>query len=813
MGELRRMLNPKTIAFIGADDREGSAERSILDNLLSSKETRIWAVNPHKDRVLGIECRASISDVNEHINLAVITVPYNEVLRVIEECGKIGVDGALILSSCPQGSSEEERDFERKLWKVRKDYGMRLIGPGSNGIILPHVNLNATFLKADLLPGTTAFISQSGTIGSAMLYWGTYNRIGFSMFASLGSMVDVDYSDLIDFLQDDYFTKSIMLYVEHIKDAKKFISASRYFARNKPLIVLKPGRHPESTDALVAHTGFETGSDAVYDAVFRRTGMVRVRATNDFFDTAKVLVSRSLPRGPRLAVVTNSGGIGIIVCDTLAERKGQLAALSEKSMKKLDLIVPFPRQRSNPIDLSGDADVERYVQVIDVCLKDSGVDGILIINAPSFQSDPEELAKAVVGLAQKTAKPIIAVWMGGEHCREGIGVFRGANVPVYETPEDAVRAYLYMVSYRRGIEILNETPEQAPEHERGMINHLKVAVRNAVKERREALTAVETDDFLKNFGIPLFKERDCAENEADQDRVVDEWALRSFRDIDFGTVILLISMTGKRTYRSGFAVALPPLNRVLARRLMEDAEFPTADKSVAMRMEEVLISFANLIVDFPEISEAEIECVVTAQKGIYAKNATIQVDIEYRKGIAHYPHLSIMPYPSRYTTPWKIRDGRDVLLRPIRAEDEPLIREMLSSLSEETLRVRFFVVMEIDHRILMQFCNIDYDREIEIIAELKEDGVRRILGGGRLIVEPDSGSGQFAVLVHDEFQKQGLGEKLLDMTIGIAQGKGLKEIYGIVLTENEKMLKLSRKMGFKPTKLPDGITRVSLALD
>jgi acetyltransferase len=197
---------------------------------------------------------------------------------------------------------------------------------------------------------------------------------------------------------------------------------------------------------------------------------------------------------------------------------------------------------------------------------------------------------------------------------------------------------------------------------------------------------------------------------------------------------------------------------------------------------------------------------------MYAKSATIQIDKGYQKGIAQYPHLVIMPYPSRYIMPWKLRDGRDVILRPLRAEDEPLIKEMMSSLSEETLRVRFFVVMEINHRMLMQFCNIDYDREIAIVAELKDGDSKRIAGGGRLIVEPDSESGQFALLISDDFQRQGMGEKFLDITIGIAQDKGLREIYGIVLTENDKMLKLSRKMGFKSTKLPDGITRVSLEL-
>ncbi len=813
MGDLKKMLDPGTVAFIGADDREGSRERSILDNLLSSGRRRIWAVNPLKGKALNLDCVSSISDIDEHIDLAVIAAPDELLLSVAEECGKKGVEGAIIISSGPEGSPEERKGFEERIWEIREHYGMRVIGPNSNGVILPHTGLNTTFLKAEPLPGSTAFISQSGTIGNAMLYWGIYNRIGLSMFASLGSMVDVDLSDLIDLLQEDYFTKSIMLYVERIKDAKKFISASRCFARDKPIVVLKPGRYPESTEALTAHIGIKVGNDAVYEAAFRRAGIVRAKETDDFFDTAKVLVSRSLPRGPRLAVITNSGGIGIIAFDALAEQKGQLAVFSEASMEKLDQIMPRSWNRGNPLDLSGDAGVERYIQATDVCLKDDGVDGALIVYTPTSHSDPGELAKRLVESVLKIAKPVVVVWMGGQYSREGIEVFREANVPVYETPEDAVRAYLYMLKYHRGIELLYETPEEAPENEMRLTEHLRAVLHNAIREQKDALTPEECADFLRNYGIPLFMGPDQGGKAEGADRVADEWALRSLRDLDFGAAILLISMTGRIRGRSGFAVGLPPLNRVLARRLMEEAEFSAEGGSDARRMEEILINFAKLISDFPEIAEIEIECVVTAGKEVYAKHVMIQVDKDYRKGVAQYPHLVIMPYPSRYTASWKIRDGREVLLRPLRAEDEPMVKEMLSSLSEETLRVRFFVVMEITHRMLMHFCNIDYDREIAIVAELKEEGGRRIIGGCRLIVEPDSGKGQFAILIHDEFQKQGMGEKLLDAVIGVARDKGLQEIYGIVLTENDKMLKLARRMGFKSAILPDGITRVSLQLD
>ena len=813
MENLKRMFDPETIAFIGADDLEGSMERSILNNLLSSGRRKVFPVNPDKTNVLHLDCYPSISSIGENIDLAIIVAPDEMVLGLTEECGEKGVGGSIIMSAGPRTSVDEKKRFEKEIWEIRRKYGMRVIGPDSSGIILPNIGLNATFLDVNPAPGNMAFISQSNTLGNSMLYWGTGNKIGFSMFASLGSMVDVDFADLIDLLQEDYFTKSIMLFMEQIKDAKKFLSASRCFAQNKPIVILKPGRYPESSEALLSHTGSKTGSDLVCDAAFRRVGIVRAKETEDFFDTARVVVSRALPRGSRLAVVTNSGATGVITCDTLAEHKGQLARLSEASREMLDRIIPCRWGSSNPVDISGDAGIERYIEAIDICLRDGGVDGVLVVYAPSSFCDPSELAKRVAGLALKTAKPLVAIWMGSKYSVEGAETLKEANIPVYETPEDAVRAYMYMFNYRRNIALLNETPEELPENKMRLTNHLRAIIRNAIKENKEVLGGEEALGFVRNYGIQALKRTSKTEDTAAGEHPVDEWALRSMRDTDFGTAILFISMNGKNRYRTGFAVGLPPLNQVLARRLMDDAEFRSSNRSAAGHMSEFLVNFSNLVVDFPEIKEIEIEAVAMSDGRVYVKNATIEVDSNYQRGTTQYPHLAIMPYPSRYVTPWKIRDGRDVLLRPVRAEDEPLIKEMMSGLSEETLRVRFFVVMEIDHRMLMKFCNIDYDREIAIAVELKEGDKKRIIGGGRLIVEPDSGRGQFALLVSDDFQKQGLGEKLLDVTIGIAQDKNLHEIYGIVLSENSKMLGLSKKMGFRSAMLPDGITRVSLELD
>lgn len=352
-----------------------------------------------------------------------------------------------------------------------------------------------------------------------------------------------------------------------------------------------------------------------------------------------------------------------------------------------------------------------------------------------------------------------------------------------------------------------------PEHDMKLSNHLKAILRNCARENKEFITGTDTHGFLRNYGIPVSR----AGNESmdTQGPVIGEWALRSMRDADFATVILLVSMNPQNMpARKGFAVGLPPLNQVLARQLMEQAQFDLSNKETAFNMQSLIVSFSDLITDLPEIMEIEIETFVASNNRIFARNAAIHVDRNYEKGIIQYPHLAIVPYPSRYVTQWKLRDGRPVTIRPIRAEDEPLVKEMMPGLSEETMRVRFFVApAEIGHMMLMKFCNVDYDRELAMVVELTEDERRKIIGGGRLIAEPDTGSGQFALLISDSFQKQGIGEKILDVLIGIAQDKALHEIYGIVLSENSKMLGLAAKMGFKPRRLPGGITRVSLVLD
>ncbi len=887
MGSIKVMLDPKTIALVGASDRNGSFGRAILENLLSGGKRKVFPVNPHRKNILDLMCYPDVNSIPEHIELAVIATPAKTVPGVVEDCGKSGVDGATIISAGFREVGENGKELEKDLDEIRKKYGLKIIGPNCVGVIQPHIGLNTSFLKVSPEAGNLAFISQSGAMGISILDWAINARVGFSMFATLGSMIDIDFGDMIDFLGADPNTRSIMLYMESIGNAKKFMSAARGFARNKPIFIVKPGRFKESAKAAVSHTGAMVGDDQVYEAAFKRVGVIRVKEFSGLFNTAAVLDSKWLPRDRRLAIVTNTGGFGVMATDTLLELGGELAKLSDQSIKELDSFLPPFWSKSNPIDVLGDADNERYQKSVEVCLKDPNVDGVLVIYTPQAGSSPDRLAAALVEIAREAWKPILVALVGGEHVHKGREILLGNKIPVYETPEEAVKTYLYMNKYYKNLALLYETPTELSSPEAPPKNHLKAFLKRVVKEGRTFLTEEESKNFLSNYGIPvtepyLLRNIEGAVNAAHrmgypvvlkvlspgithksdiggvrtgirteselkveyrellqrvQEKVpqgtmtivsiqkmienIDcEIILGAKKDRDFGSIILFgQGGTGAELIKD-ISIGLPPLNQTLARRLMEETKVYQilqgyrGKKPAEMKaLEQLLVNFSNLIIDFPEIAEMDINPIAISNGKPYALDARIIIDPGHFDQALPYPHLVITPYPTRYTTSWRLSDGTETTLRPIRPEDEPLEYEMLSDLSKATLRSRFFsIIQDISHEMLIRFCNIDYDREMAIVAEIREGGRKRIIGIGRLMTKPELQTGEYAVLVHDAFQGKGLGYKLVDLLIGIAQDKGLEEIYGLVLTENERMLQMAGKLGFQHKLMPGGITEVRLAL-
>ncbi len=884
---LKPVFDPKSIALIGATEKEGSVGRAVLENLLAGDDRHIFAVNPNREQALGERCFSAVSSLPEAVDLAIIATPAPSVPDIVQECARFGVRGAMILSAGFKEAGAEGCRLEQQIGKLRRIHPIRIIGPNCLGMIRPTIGLNASFLKVTPAKGNIALISQSGALGSTLLDWAVSAHIGFSMFASLGSMIDIDFGDLIDFLGRDRDTRSIMLYMESVGNARKLMSAARGFARNKPIIVVKPGKYAESARAARSHTGAMAGDDQVYRAAFRRAGMVRVNQVSDLFNAAEVLQSKRLPKGRTLAIVTNAGGIGVIATDALIEMGGKLAEFSKKGMEKLNTVMPPHWSRGNPVDVLGDCSVENYRQAVEFCLSEESVNGVLVIYTPQGAAGSDELARTMVEIAQRSHKPLIAVWMGGERARLGREIFLRNSIPAYDTPEDAVQTYLHMAKYSRNLELLYETPEELSVDQAPPKHHLKAFIRRVVREGRNLLNEEESKRFLLNYGIPVTKIHEAGDVEqalaaaaqagypvvlkivspdithksdvggvvtaicSDEalrreydallqrvhraspqariagvtvqrmvERIDYELILGAKKDKDFGSVILFgMGGVGTELFHD-VAMGLPPLNQTLARRLMDETRvhrmlqgFRGRRPADMRELEQILVRFSNLVVDFPEIAEMDINPLAVSEGNAWALDARIIIDEKSLEADAPYRHLVISPYPSRYITPWKLSDGREVLLRPIRPEDEPLEREMLSTLSEESLRGRFFqVIRNIPHEMLTRFCNIDYDREMAIVAEIREQEQRRIIGIGRLIIDPDFRNSEFAVVVHDDYQGTGLGYKLIDSLIGIGQERNLEHIHGDVLSDNKRMLRVCEKLGFTVERGPDGISRLTLQL-
>ncbi len=394
---MRRMLDPTTIAVIGASETEGSVGRTIMENAMASAGRTVYPINPKHPTILGLTTHASIGDIAEEIDLAMVATPAATVPDVLAQCAAAGVHGAIVVSAGFSETGEQGAELDARIRDILRTSPMRVVGPNCLGIIRPTVGLNASFLSINPEPGNIALISQSGALGTGMLDWAIDAHIGFSMFASVGGMVDVDFADLVDFLGEDEQTRSILIYMESIGNARRFMSAARGFARNKPIIVLKPGRYAESARAALSHTGSMAGGDEIYEAAFRREGVVRVHEVADLFHAAAVLDSARLPKGRDVAIVTNAGGLGVMATDALVEHGGRLACLSDATMAALNEALPAYWSHANPIDVLGDAGSERFTAAVQACLDDPAVNGILLIYTPQGNARPDEMATAGLG--------------------------------------------------------------------------------------------------------------------------------------------------------------------------------------------------------------------------------------------------------------------------------------------------------------------------------------------------------------------------------------------------------------------------------
>ncbi len=499
-------FSPKTVAVIGATENPGTVGRTVLWNLVTSPfGGTVYPVNPKRPSVLGVKAYASISDIPEQVDLAVIITPPPSIPGLIRECGENGVQGAIVISAGFKEIGPEGAELERQLLVEAQKANIRIIGPNCLGVMSPLSGMNATFATAVARPGSVGFISQSGALCTAVLDWSLKEMVGFSAFISVGSMVDVGWGDLIYYLGNDPKTRSIVIYMESIGNARSFLSAAREVALTKPIIIIKPGRSAAAAKAAASHTGSLTGSDEVLEAAFRRSGVLRVGTIADLFYMAEVLSKQPTPKGPRLTIVTNAGGPGVLATDSLIMGGGELAELSPETMAAYNAVLPATWSHNNPVDIIGDASPERYAKALEIAAKDPNSDGMLVILTPQAMTDPTRIAEELKPLAKQEGKPLLASWMGGVDVAAGEAILNRANIPTFPYPDTAARAFNYMWQYADNLKALYQTPEM-PEDSATWTpdrNLVKSIIAGARGEGRTILTEFESKQVLAAYGIPV----------------------------------------------------------------------------------------------------------------------------------------------------------------------------------------------------------------------------------------------------------------------------------------------------------------------
>jgi len=869
------MFAPRSVALIGATERPGAVGRALFEHLTTRGfQGPVFPVTPTHRTVFERRAFASIGDIGESVDLAVVATPAATVPDLARECGRAGVKGMVVVSAGFRETGEPGADLERRMLAQAQAYGMRIIGPNCLGFISPHIGLDATFAAAKALPGSIGFVSQSGALCTAILDWAATRNVGFSYFISAGSMVDVDWADYVDYLVDDPGTKSILLYMESVgSHPSSFVSSVREAASIKPVIVMKSGRTDAAARAAASHTGALVGSDAVFDAVLRRCGALRVDSIQDLFDMAEVLARGKRPNGKRLTIVTNAGGPGIIASDALIAGGGRLATLAPESTRALDGLLPAHWSRGNPIDIFGDADSRRFAKAVDVALRDPNADAVLVIYAPQSVASASDVARSVIECATGDAKPVLAAWMGGAGVAEGAAALERAGIPTYSYPELAVASFNYLWHYDENFRALYETPASpaGDMHDRVAA---QAAIDDALRAGRVSLTPRECERLARAYAIPLVPKTEAgtaddavaAANSCGYPVAVKLLSAVVTHKTDVGGVRLNVLDTGgvrdaftsiraSVTDRAGASafdgvivepmvtgtdgielllgsaidpqfgpmivfglggtlvevfhdrgIGLPPLNGTLAKLLMESTRAYGALGSTRGHapvdvdtLAALIVRFANLVTDCPRIREIDVNPLYASWQRIVALDMRVMLhDLSVPDGALSKP--AIRSYPAQYAGEWTMSDGTQLQIRPIRAEDEPLVREFQRSLSEDTVYMRFANAERLEGRIaharLARSCLIDYGREIALVAEPKTEDGRRILGIGNLVRTRRSGRTEFALLVADDVQHHGLGTELLRRLVEIGRAEGMSEIVGYVLESNHAMLAICNKLGF-----------------
>ena len=887
---LKSMFEPQSVAIVGASERHVSIGAVLIRNMLDARYNgALHAINPKHDSVHGVPCVARLDDLRKRPDLAVICTPAATVPGLIEECGRAGIKSAVVISSGFAECGPAGAELERRTRIAAKRSGVRIIGPNCLGLMRPAIGLNATFARAAGIPGSIGLISQSGAICTALLDWAQTNGVGFSTVVSLGASIDLDFGEILDYMIADPRTESIFMYIEGIRDARRFMSAVRAAARVKPVLAIKVGRHPAGSKAVASHTGAMVGSDDVFDAALRRAGVVRLANMGQMFSAANALFTGFKPSGKRLAVVTNGGGPGVMAADRAADLGIELAALSPETMAALNGALPPTWSHANPIDLIGDADAARYGAAIKAVLADPGVDGVLTLLTPQAMTQPTAVAEKVIEIAATAHKPLMTCWMGGEQVRAARALFEAAHMPSFRSPEPAVELFHHISSYYQNQQLLRHAPASlAQDLDPPSVESARLVIETALSERRTVLTEMESKALLAAFRIPIAQTvvaRSATEamvyaeemglpvamkidspditHKSDVGGVrlhVDN--LRAVRDCwqelmaEVGrrkpdarlTGVSIEPMVTKPNARELFvgvvhddvfgpvisfghggtrievlrdrAVTLPPINVELARdaiqrtrvsaMLGEFRGMPAIDMDA---LERVLIRVSEMVCELPWIREMDINPLLVDESGCVAVDARI-ILADVLPTATPYSHMAIHPYPARLEHVVNLPNGARAIIRPIRPEDSDREADFVRALSPETRYLRFMsTIKELPGPLLARLTQIDYDREMALVAITGDGDSEEQIGVCRYVVNPDGESCEFAIVVADAWQRQGLARTMMNLLIEAARERGLKVMEGVFLANNERMLRFVQSLGFHINRDPEDSSLFNGELD
>ncbi len=880
---LRYLFEPASVALIGASRRPNAPGTRLLANLRAAGYGgTLYAVNPKYDELDGLRCYPDVASLPVTPELAVIVTPAPTVARLVKQLAERGCRAAVVVSGGL--SSDTGRRGRRRglvMLKVARPSRFRLLGPESLGLIVPPIGLNASCAHLTPKPGRLALVAQSGAVLTAMIDWAADKDIGFSKLVSLGAKADVDFGDVLNYLADDRGTDAVLLYIESIQHARKFMSAARAAARVKPVIVLKAGR------GAVVPEGALFGADQIYNAAFERAGLLRVYSVAELFDMAELLAHSRLLRGSRLAILTNSGAMGALAEDVLVGGGGRLAELGADSKRLLQAVPGVRESSTNLIDVATDVEPQNYAAALRVLLDERAVDAVLAVHCPVAGIASETVAESVIDAAAGQRKLLLVSWVGSATQGSSRTLFADHHIPCYASPDEATQAFLQLMRYRRNQELLIETPPTVSDRFNCDSAAAGRIIDGALADGRDWLLGSEVRQLMLAYAIPMVATEHAADAEQaaaaaarlrepvalkiaspdiayksavggvildlqgpDQVEVVAlgmhelmrrrfpqariegftvqpmvrwPWALELqlgvMADALFGP-LLIFGHGGTAAEALGDrAVALPPLNLKLAHELIERTRVarllagyrgqPPADvEAVAL----CLIKLSQLVADQDRLAAITINPLLVSARGVLVMDARVRLS---REPVSGADRLAIRPYPTTLEESLDLPDGRTLLLRPIRAEDEPALQQFVERLNPEEIRLRFHHPLKVmDHKLAARLTQLDYDREMALALTDPAGAIHAVV---RFSADPDRRCAEYAIIVGHELAGMGLGLLLMQRIIDYARSQSVGELYGSVLRENEAMLGLCRKLGFLLERHPDGaglvLARLPLSRD